>query len=188
MATGPGGTLDYGYDAVGNRTAKVLSVGASVATDTYLYGASDNRLAQVTEAGGHARTFTYDAAGNITYDNRTGGGYGYRYNAAGRMADMSVNGVMQAEYIYKAQGQQVVRRLTTAGQTIHSVHGLAGNRIAEYDYDPSTQATTLLREYIWMDGTAIGVVEGGVLYFVRTDWIGHPVLGSYGLGKGFGTY
>lgn len=51
-------------------------------TDTYTYGPTDNRLASIAEAGGHTRTFTYDAAGNTTYDNRSGGGYGYTYDTA----------------------------------------------------------------------------------------------------------
>jgi YD repeat-containing protein len=50
---------------------------ATVATDGYSYGTSDNRLASIAEAGGHTRAFTHDAAGNVTYDNRSGGGYGY---------------------------------------------------------------------------------------------------------------
>ena len=41
---------------------------------------------------------SYDAAGNVTYDNRLGQGYGYTYNAAGRMSPFSINGVVQAEY------------------------------------------------------------------------------------------
>lgn len=75
-----------------------------------------------------------------------------------------------------------MRRLTQGLQTIHSVHDLDGNRIAEYEYDPSTYATTLLREYIWMDGRAVAVVEGGVIYFIRTDHIGRPVFATDGTG------
>lgn len=68
------------------------------------------------------------------------------------MDAFSINGTVQAEYLYNALGQQVVRRLTQAGQTIHSIHDLDGNRIAEYDYDAGTGTSTLIREYIWMNG------------------------------------
>jgi hypothetical protein len=47
---------------------------------TYGAPANDNRLASIS--GGSSRTFTHDAAGNVTYDNRAGQGYGYTYDAA----------------------------------------------------------------------------------------------------------
>ena len=59
--------------------------------------------------------------------------------------------------------------LTKAGQTIHSVHDADGNRIAEYDYDPIAQSSTLLREYVWMNGMVVAVTEGGAVYYARTD-------------------
>ena len=132
--------------------------------------------------GGHTRTFTYDAAGNTTYDNRSGGGYGYTYDALGRMASFAINGVVQAEYVYNAQGQQVVRRLTQAQQTIHNVFDLDGNRIAEYLYDEVGGTSTLIREYIWLNGLGVGVWEGGQLFYVRSDHIGRPVFATNDLG------
>ncbi len=133
--------------------------------------------------------FTYDSVGNrisravddgstITTDSSTG--YGYSYNAAGRTETFSIFGVVQAEYVYNALGQQVVRRLTQVGQTIHSVHDVFGNRIAEYDYDPATNSKTLLREYVWLEGVSIAVVDGttDAIYFIRTDQIGRPVFAT----------
>ena len=179
-ADGPWGALDYSYDGVGNRLTELLTVSGTTTTDTYSYTGTSNLLQSV--AGGSTRGFTYDAAGNVTYDNRSGTGYGYSYSAANRMADMALYGVVQAEYEYNAFGQQVIRRLTQAGQTIHSVHDADGNRIAEYDYDPLTLTSTLLREYVWMNGEVVAVVEGGVVYYVRTDHIGRPVFATDGFG------
>ena len=150
----------------------------AVLTDTYTYPLTSNRLESIAEAGGFNRAFTYDAAGNVTYDNRSGGGYGYTYNAAGRMDSFSINGVVQAEYVYNALGQQVGRTITQTGQTIHSIHDIDGNRIAEYD----AEAGTLLREYVWLDGMAIAVIEGGVTYYIRTDHIGRPEFATDGNG------
>ena len=98
------------------------------------------------------------------------------------MSDVSITGVVQAEYEYNALGQQVVRRLTVGGQTIHSVHDGDGNRIAEYEFDPVNLTSTLLREYVWMNGQAVGVIEGGMLYLVRSDRIGRPVFATNTLG------
>ncbi len=108
--------------------------------------------------------------------------YGYNYDAANRMSSFAINGVIQAEYDYNALGQQVIRRLTQAGQTIHSIHDRDGNRIAEYDYDETAGTSSLIREYIWANGTVVGVYENGTLYFVRTDHIGRPVFATDGVG------
>ena len=71
-------------------------------------------------------------------------------------------------------GQQIIRRLTQTGVTIHSVYGPDGNRIAEYN-----EATgALIRQYIWREGAPIAVIEGGVISFVRSDHIGRPVFAT----------
>ena len=143
-------------------------------SDNYL--ATDNRLASIS--GGSTRTFTHDAAGNVTYDNRSGTGYGYTYNAANRMESFSINGVVQAEYKYNYLGQQAIRTLTQTGQVINSIYGPDGNRIAEFDFDPVANTSTLIREYVWFEGKPIAVVEGGVVYYVRSDHIGKPVFAT----------
>ena len=68
--------------------------------------------------------------------------------------------MVQANYRYNALGQQVVRELTQTGEVIHVVHDPDGNRIAEYDYDSATGTSTLIRQYIWMEGRPVAVVEG----------------------------
>ena len=61
----------------------------------------------------------------------------------------------------------MIRRLPQTGQTIHNIFDLGGNRIAEYLYDPATQSSTLMREYVWNEGRAVAVIEGGAIYFTR---------------------
>ena len=56
------------------------SAGGGLQTDTYIYPATSNQLTAVALGAVGSRAFTYDAAGNVTYDNRTGGGYGYTYS------------------------------------------------------------------------------------------------------------
>ncbi|WP_227269858.1 RHS repeat-associated core domain-containing protein [Roseobacter weihaiensis] len=178
QASGPYDQIDYTYDAVGNRATRAITASATTVTDIYTYPLTSNRLESIAQGAGGGRVLTYDAAGNVTYDNQNGGGYGYAYNAAGRMESFAINGVVQAEYLYNAMGQQVVRRLTQAGQTIHSVHDLDGNRLAEYDYDPQTGTATLLQEYIWLDGAPVAVIDGatGAIAFIRTDHVARPVF------------
>ena len=47
---------------------------------------------------------------------------------------------------------------------------------------PGTGTSTLIREYIWMDDRAVGVVEGGSIFYIRTDHIGRPVFATNDLG------
>ncbi len=169
--------MAFTYDGVGNRVTYGVNPGAGLMTDIYAYPATSNRLSTISLGAGGNRAFTYDAAGNVTYDDRTGGGYGYTYDAAGRMATFSINGVLQASYKYDFAGRQVVRALSS-GAVIHSVFDADGNRIAEYDQTSGA----LIREYVWFDGAAVAVIEGGVVYYIRTDHIGRPVFATNAAG------
>ena len=121
--------MAFTYDGVGNRVTYKLGA----ATDTYTYPATSNRLSAITLATGGTRGFTYDAAGNVTFDNRTGGAYGYTYNAAGRLSQFKIGGVLQASYKYDALGRQAIRTLSLpTAVTIQSVFDSSGRRIAEY--------------------------------------------------------
>lgn len=145
-ANGPYGDLDFSYDLNGNRVTRSKLANSQLTTEIYSYPSISNRLQSIVD-GGSTRALSYDAAGNVTADNLDGSVYGYTYNAANRMESFSVGGVLEAEYLYNALGQQVVRRLIPSSQTIHVVHDADGNRMAEYDYDPVSQTSTLLREY-----------------------------------------
>ena len=174
-ASGPYGAMTFTYDGVGNRVTYKLGT----ATDSYTYPGTSNRLGGITLAAGGSRAFNYDAAGNVTLDNRTGGGYGYTYNSAGRLSEFRVNGVLQASYKYDAVGRQAIRTLTSpTAVTIHSVFDSQGRRIAEYN-----EATgALIREYVWNGWEAIAVIEGGVISYIRTDQIGRPVFATNSTG------
>lgn len=167
-------TRTYSYDAIGNRTALTIADSGGTLTDTYSYPATDNRLSTIAFGNGSTRTFAYDANGNVTYDARSGVGYGYTYDDANRMASFSIDGVVQAEYKYNHLGQQTVRTLTQTGQTIHSVYGPDGNRIAEFD----GASKTIIREYVWLEGEPIAVIEAGQVYYVRADHIARPVFAT----------
>ncbi|MBL9046871.1 MAG: hypothetical protein JNK34_06090 [Tabrizicola sp.] len=125
--------------------------------------------------GRQRRTPEHACEGRVTFDDRTGGAYGYSYNAAGRLSEFRINGFLQAQYKYDALGRQAVRTLTSPTPvTIHSVFDSDGRRIAEYD-----EATgTLLREYIWNGWDPVALIEGGTVYYVRADHIGRPVFAT----------
>ena len=165
-ANGLYGPLAFTYDGVGNRLTSVKGA----LTDSYTYPAASNRLSGITLGAGGARGFTYDGAGNVVSDTRSGTAYGYTYNSAGRLSALSVGGVSTATYRYDAMGRQVTRTLVPSGVKIHSVFDAQGRRIGEYN-----EATgALIREYVWMDWDLVAVIEGGVVYLIRTDHIGRP--------------
>ena len=113
-----------------------------------------NRLHGMAQSAGRTRAQTHDAAG--------------------RMASMSINGVLQGSYKYDFAGRQAIRTIAATGVTIHSVFDAQGRRIAEYN-----QATgALIREYVWLGWEPIAVVQGGVVSFIRTDHIGRPVFAT----------
>jgi RHS repeat-associated protein len=122
------------------------------------------------------RGYSYDAAGNVVAEARTGGGtYSYTYNAAGRMETFSINGFLQSQYKYDAMGRQAIRTLPSPTPvTIHSIFDSQGRRIAEYD----ETSGTLIREYVWNGWEPVAVIEGGQVYFIRTDHIGRPVFAT----------
>ncbi len=65
------GTIDYTYDADGNRTGRTITDGGTT-VESYTYDVFSNRLASVS-VGAATRSFTYDAAGNAITDDRIGG-------------------------------------------------------------------------------------------------------------------
>ena len=129
-------------------------------------------------ADGTTRQFLYDAAGNVISDRLGARDYGYTHDAANRMSSFAVNGIVFAAYEHNALGQQVVNRQLQNGQTIHSIHDAAGQRIAEYLCNDATGTGTLIREYIWAGDMLVAVFENNALYFVRTDHIRRPVFAT----------
>ncbi|MEJ6401880.1 RHS repeat-associated core domain-containing protein [Yoonia sp. 2307UL14-13] len=181
-ADGAWGEFDWLYDSVGNRREQSTLAGGISVADTYSYWSDTNQLDRIDLATGNARQFLYDGAGNVISDKVGAREYGYTYDAANRMSSFAVNGVVFAAYEYNHLGQQVVNRQVQNGQTIHSIHDAAGQRIAEYLYNDTTATSTLIREYIWANNMVVGVVENGALYYVRTDHIGRPVFATDDMG------
>jgi len=171
-AQGYYGTLGWTYDANGNRLTETANGVAS----TYAYPAGSNRLSSVTPAGGTARAFTYDAAGDILTDSRTGAlGMTFQYDGEGRLSKAyQTNAPSQGGiYAYDAQ-DRLASRTVTGGATTLYVHDINDHIIAETD-----TAGVTLREYIWLNDLPVAVVDGAntaspTLYYVHTDHLGRP--------------
>ena len=178
-STGPWGALGYTYDPVGNRATRSLTPpGGSASLDTYTYELTSNGLDTIDNLATGTRGYSYDGAGNTVGELRAlavTDNWSYAYNNAGRLASVSLNGGLQAEYVYNALGQQVSRTVGSGPSAVVtlSVHDLNGNRIAEHD-----DTGAVIREYIWLDGRPLAVVEGGQLYQLHWDQIMRPVMAT----------
>ena len=72
---------------MGNRTQEQSTpIGGALTTDTYNYPATSNKLTNITRGAATPRAFTYDGAGNILTDNRSGTTTTYTYNKRNRLA------------------------------------------------------------------------------------------------------
>jgi RHS repeat-associated protein len=176
-ATGIWGSLTWSYDGVGNRTQEVLNDGSTVTTSDYGYPAGSNRLDDVTQGSSTVRSFTHDAAGNITHDDRAGTVYRYLYNDRGRLMQFRIDNQVRANYRYdffeRLNWRQTLN-MTPAGAT-HYVQDLNGQLIYE-----ATDTGTPLREYVWIDDMPLAVfadldTASPQLYFVHPDHLNRPL-------------
>jgi hypothetical protein len=154
-------SLNY-HDGVGNRTQFSRTVSSVLTTRTYAYGATNNRLNSVNIGATADRTFTHDASGNITGDNRgtTAGNFTHTINRAGRIATTLKGGVNQGTYTYDAFERLRIRVVanqtpTTNNGTTHYVWDIFGQIIAEAN--GSTGVT--LRETIYLDSMPLAAIH-----------------------------
>ena len=154
----------YTYNPTGDRLSKT---GNGLATGTYSYTTGTHQLSGI---GNGARTS--DANGNMTGNSSAGQVWGYGYNGRNRMTIVQANGNTVGTYVYNALGQRIskVATLPTAVNE-RFAYDEQGNLIGEYG--------TLSRDYIWMNGIPVGVIDtlnsaGGTLNYVTADGLGTP--------------
>ncbi len=159
-ADGPWGAKTFYYDAVGNRTYENTTVSGVTVEDHFQYPSSSNRLDAVVRDGTTTlRTFSYDGAGNILTDTRSGVAYTYTYNNADRLKTVSSSSNLLATYTYNGFDQRITRVITNSGSangTINTVQDIWGNVIAEVNASGDT-----VREYIWLPETEIAPTRQG---------------------------
>ncbi len=87
QADGAYGTIDYAYDALGNRLSRTITDGGTTVTESY----SLRRLQQPPAVGrataATTRSFGYAADGSVTSDDRGADVFDLTYDAAGRLAE-----------------------------------------------------------------------------------------------------
>jgi RHS repeat-associated protein len=191
QAAGAYGTIDYAYDAAGNRLSRAITAGGTT-VETYGYDAFSHRLLSVD--GSTTRSFGYAADGSVVSDDRGTDVFGFAYDAAGRLTAVDKNSAPEASYAYDAFGLRVVKDLTLGGTT-HANYDPDGRLLAE-----SAATGVADREYIWLplDFAGAGdqawalpialVTDAGTagprIHYLHTDQLGTPVaMTSGGLGQ-----
>ncbi len=131
----------YSYDRWGNRTIDPSTWGAP--EPQFTASTSTNRL---SPPGGY--TMTYDAAGNLTYDNFTGAGTRV-YDAENRMTSAQDFYGQTSVYAYDGDGRRVSRTVV-GGATVWQVYGMGSELLAEYAANGSP--STPQKEYGYRGG------------------------------------
>jgi RHS repeat-associated protein len=127
------GTVEYGYDLVGNRTQLFYPDGQVV---TYTYDA-DNRLVQVEDWSGGLTGYEYDVAGHLITTTLPNGVTTTRqYDEVNQLTRLThtANGDTLADFQYKLDG--VSNRVQTVEMTTEPGTGITTTITITYDYDP----------------------------------------------------
>ncbi|MCL5883204.1 MAG: DUF6531 domain-containing protein [Actinobacteria bacterium] len=128
-----GATQDYSYDPAGNLTSQQDSVSGNNFATTYSY-TPRNQMASVTR-NNQTSSFTYDAAGNLTYKHYPNGiGSFYNYDADNRVTSMEAiknNGVWQQWF---SQAYDASGNITQKGES-------TGLYSTTYSYDALNRLT-----------------------------------------------
>ena len=155
-------SIEYTYDPLGNRTAKITKQGTHVTEEAYQYSDDSNQLMSV---GGYSRT--YDDNGNTLTD----GSHSYTYNARNRLAMVDSG----PKYFYHANGQ---RRITQTADGFIVFHfDQVGRMVSETWLDVSGVLIEQ-RWHIYMGWTPLAYIvssDNGVdVYYAFSDQIGMP--------------
>jgi RHS repeat-associated protein len=155
----------YSYDLWGNRTIDQSSW--NVPKPNFTVSTSTNRL---QPPAGY--TMTYDAAGNLTFDDFTGAGT-RAYDAEGRLTSAQDIYGQTSAYAYDADGRRV-RRSAGSGAAVWQVYGMGGELLAEYA--PSAAPASPQKEYGYRGGELLVTAEAGGAgpHWLVADHLGTP--------------
>lgn len=142
QATGIYGTINYGYDPVGNRTTKAVNG----QIDIYTYKPETNLLNQV--AGLEAKNLTHDKSGNIIKSNNKA----LVYNTDNRLIQIIENNALKGAYTYNGKGQRIKK--TIGNTTIVYHYDINGNTIAISDLQGN-----LIEKYVYILGQRIAKID-----------------------------
>lgn len=159
QADGGYGLLNYTYDEVGNR----LTRSEPTNTNTYVINATRNRINNYSDSASNLIDYNHNATGSVTkIDTDT-----YAYNRYERMSRATVGGVATT-YRYDGKGQRTVKTDALGVKTVY-IFDDDGQLISENQADGTT-----IREYVYLNGQPLAMLEGGNTYYYHLDHLGTP--------------
>ena len=156
-------TTAFAYDPTGNRRWRQDNgVQSDYTTDT-----SSNRLLSIS---GTNRSFSYDSLGRVTQINNNGTVDRLTYDPFGGLIGFQRGSGAMTSYITDADGLRVGKSGSSSARYV--LGGPSGQRLAEWS------SATGWTDTIWLGGTAVGLVRGGVIRPVFGDQLGRPEVVS----------
>jgi RHS repeat-associated protein len=169
-AAGASYTNQYAYTLSGNRFTKTTVAGNTVTT-TNLYDANDELLREVTKTGTlytETNNYTYDANGSLVGRTNIAASVNtttYGYDLMNKLANVALNGTVQASYQYNDQGIRV--RGTSGGTTNYyliDANNQTGYQQVLEEYTALRGTPT--RSYVLGDDVLAQTVSGTVSYLL----------------------
>jgi RHS repeat-associated protein len=158
-------SLSWVYDRWGNRTQQNVTAGIGPSPQ---YG--------INTATNQIVGFSYDAAGNMTYD----GTHSYTYDAEGNI--VTVDGGSTATYVYNALNQRV--RSLVGSTPAEFVFNAGGQRVSEWNASTHVQ---IKGHYYW-GGTPVAYYDTSATHFEHQDWLGTERMRTTSSGAVEGKY
>ncbi len=143
----PDATLDYGYDAVYNRTSETAVEkvgGTTVSSKTFSYN-NRNQVTSISDSANAANdtTYSYDANGNQTVKTQNGSTLNFIYDVRDRLVRVSQDTTTLGRFRYdhagmriQKEGAQGIVRYTYDDGSVLLQTDDTGATLAKYDYGP----------------------------------------------------
>ncbi|MFI0416532.1 MAG: RHS repeat domain-containing protein [Candidatus Thiodiazotropha sp.] len=143
----PDATLDYGYDAVYNRTSETAVEkvgGTTVSSKTFSYN-NRNQVTSISDSANAANdtTYSYDANGNQTVKTRNGHTLTFVYDVRDQLVRVSQDTTTLGRFRYdhagmriQKEGAQGIVRYTYDDGSVLLQTDDTGATLAKYDYGP----------------------------------------------------
>ena len=172
-----GAGISWSYDPFGNRTSQIVSGTPSApmpTSNTASYTAASNQVS--TSSLNNGAAFSYDAAGDVTYDGLNS----YLYDAEGRLCAVKNYVGSLTGYVYDAAGARVAKGSLTSFSCNFSSNGFSttssyvlepgGNQVTEYSVSGAT--STWVHTNAFDAGGLVASYHDTATYFNVPDWLG----------------
>jgi RHS repeat-associated protein len=170
IATGPWGTVKYGYDGVGNR----LWLYKSPTNTTYGYGAYD----RLTSVG--STTYTYDNNGNLKTQTSGSTTTSYFYDFDNRLTKVTQNSSTLGNYTYSASGTRI-QKIESGITTVFLNKGVS------VLYEKQTSGGSTVTDYVYMGSRMLAKLSGSSIYYFHQDALGSSRLVTTGSTTSFSS-